>query len=244
MAVNKVTYAGRVLIDLSDSTATASNTLNGVIGYGANGERFVGTADMSNLYATGRKIPVALPVSGWNEVDGVYSQTVTAAVSATDKAIAQILLTDDDLETMTAELAADENLIKVDLCSGYIQVEIAELPEVELSLEVAIIEGLAASNKAAVMCANGETRSFILTADAWVESGEYYTQTVAVDGLTDGITYGDILLPDDSNASREIAEALKVGKFVTANGSITAIAYVYPPKVDLQYFIKTFKESE
>lgn len=244
MGVNKIHLAnGETLIDMTSATATASTIIEGFTAYGADGELIRGTAS-ADSYAKARKITVTLDPSEWTDCGDVYAQNVTANVSANDEAIAQILLSDDDLETMTAELAADENLIKVDLCSGYIQVEIAELPEVALSLEVAIIEGLAASNKAAVMCADGKTRSFILTADAWVESGEHYTQTVAVDGLTDGITYGDILLSDDNSASREITEALKVGKFETANGSITAFAYVYPPKVDLQYFIKTFKESE
>lgn len=43
MAVNKVIYGGQTLIDITDSTVTDENLPEGVIAYGANGERIVGT---------------------------------------------------------------------------------------------------------------------------------------------------------------------------------------------------------
>lgn len=50
MAVNKVTYGGRTLIDISDSTVTPSKLAKGVIAYTASGERIVGTATVEPTY--------------------------------------------------------------------------------------------------------------------------------------------------------------------------------------------------
>lgn len=43
MAVNKVVYGTKVLIDISDSTVTPESLAEGVIAYNAKGERIVGT---------------------------------------------------------------------------------------------------------------------------------------------------------------------------------------------------------
>ena len=43
MAINKVIYDGRVLIDLTDSTVTPETLAEGVVAYNAKGERIVGT---------------------------------------------------------------------------------------------------------------------------------------------------------------------------------------------------------
>lgn len=43
MAINKVVYDGRVLIDLTDSTVTPETLAEGVVAYNAKGERIVGT---------------------------------------------------------------------------------------------------------------------------------------------------------------------------------------------------------
>lgn len=43
MAINKVIYDGRVLIDLSDSTVTPETLAEGVVAYNAAGERIIGT---------------------------------------------------------------------------------------------------------------------------------------------------------------------------------------------------------
>ena len=43
MAVNKVVYGDKVLIDISDSTVTPETLAEGVVAYNAKGERIVGT---------------------------------------------------------------------------------------------------------------------------------------------------------------------------------------------------------
>lgn len=48
MAINKVVYAGKTLIDISDSTVTADTLAEGVIAYNAAGERIVGTHKCSS----------------------------------------------------------------------------------------------------------------------------------------------------------------------------------------------------
>ena len=44
MAVNKVIYGNRVIIDISGSTVTPETLAEGVIAFNAKGERIVGTA--------------------------------------------------------------------------------------------------------------------------------------------------------------------------------------------------------
>lgn len=48
MYVNKVVYAGRVLIDLTDSTVTPETLAEGVVAYNAAGQRIIGTAKASS----------------------------------------------------------------------------------------------------------------------------------------------------------------------------------------------------
>ena len=48
MNANKVIYAGRVLIDLTDSTVTADTLAEGVVAYNAAGQRIVGTAKFAS----------------------------------------------------------------------------------------------------------------------------------------------------------------------------------------------------
>ena len=244
MGVNIIRLAnGETLIDMSPATATADKILENYTAFGADGNLIRGTASANNFYATGRKITITLPASNWTGSGEVYAQSVSANVSDSDKGIAQLLLS-DDLNTRVAEIEADENLTKVDLRNGYVQVETSEPPEIALTLEIAIINGLAASSKAAVMCLNGKQLEFTLSKDAWTQAGEVYTQSVAVDGLTDDITFGELLInDDDSEAKKEIAESRNVGKFEIANGNITAFAFGYPPALDLHYFITTFNKE-
>lgn len=49
MAVNKVIYGNRVLVDLTDATATATNIIEGYTAYGADGNKIVGTASNQTL---------------------------------------------------------------------------------------------------------------------------------------------------------------------------------------------------
>ena len=44
MAYNKVVYKGEVIMDITDSTVTPETLGEGVIAYGANGERIIGTS--------------------------------------------------------------------------------------------------------------------------------------------------------------------------------------------------------
>lgn len=49
MAVNKVVYDGRTLIDISDTTATADKILSGYTAYGADGNKVTGTAESGGV---------------------------------------------------------------------------------------------------------------------------------------------------------------------------------------------------
>lgn len=242
MAVNELIYGGRTIFNITDSTAAAENTLEGVVGYGADGERFVGTMNVSSFYATGRRLQVTLPVSGWAVSGTGYAQTVAANVNG-EKAIVQILLSDDGNNRL-AELEADDALQSVTLQNGRILVKIAALPTVPLILDIAIINGLSANSKAALMSLDSKSLSFTLRADLWAQTGDSHIQSVTVEGLTDGTIFGDVLLDDeDSAATDEMYNARCVGKFEHTGNVITAICYGYPPEIDLHYFIKLFNKE-
>lgn len=243
MAVNKVIYGGRTLFDITDSTADSSNTLDGIIGYGANGERFVGTMSATNFYTTGRKLVVTLPLSGWIQNGDVYTQSVAADVSATDEGITQIILS-DDTNTRFLELDMDDKLSKVELLDNNILIEVTELPEVTLSLEVSIINGLATSDRSSLMCLDCKGFAFTLSADAWIDDGDSYVQTVTIAGLSDGIVFGDVLFDnDDAIAIKQIYESKNIARFTVMDNSIKAVRYSCPSDIDLQYFIKLIMEE-
>ena len=72
MGVNIVRLAnGETLIDLTGANITPDTVLEGYIGYGANGERIVGTATTAKHFARN----VTLPASGWAD----NRQTVTVS---------------------------------------------------------------------------------------------------------------------------------------------------------------------
>lgn len=244
MGVNIIKLTnGQTLIDMSQATATADKIFENYTAFGADGELISGTASASNFYAAGRKITITLAASGWTASGDVYAQSVSADVDESDEGIAQVLLSEDS-DTAIAEIEVDENLITVDLCNGYVRVETSVPPEIAITLEIAILNGLSDSSKAAVMCLDGKSLVFTLSAEAWTQTGECYTQSVTVDGLTPGIAFGDLLLNDDDGEARKgIAASRSVSKIEIANGNITAFALGYPPDSDLQYFIKTFNEE-
>ncbi len=84
MAVNKVTYAGRTLVDLTSATATAATILKGYTAFGKSGAKLTGTA--TTLKHTAKT--VALPKSGWSggkqviSVSGVTTSAIVIVESA------------------------------------------------------------------------------------------------------------------------------------------------------------------
>ena len=72
MAVNKVEYYGKTLVDMTNATATAETVLAGYTAYGADGNLIRGTA--SNTKRS--EVNVTLSASGWNDDN---QQTVNVA---------------------------------------------------------------------------------------------------------------------------------------------------------------------
>lgn len=71
MGVNKVTYGGKTVVDLTDATASPDTVLAGYTAYGADGNRIVGTAKNCGRI----DLDIALSPSAWG-YDG--RQTVSA----------------------------------------------------------------------------------------------------------------------------------------------------------------------
>lgn len=53
MAINKVVYNNRVLMDITDTTATPENMLSGTIAYGADGNKIVGELENATSESDG-----------------------------------------------------------------------------------------------------------------------------------------------------------------------------------------------
>ena len=95
MGINKVEFAGEVLIDLTNDTTTAETTLAGYTGHSADGEPFSGNVDLS-VYATTayvdeqvatraiRNLYNAVLSTNWSGSTAPYTQTIAISGITTD----------------------------------------------------------------------------------------------------------------------------------------------------------------
>ena len=96
MAVNKVVYGDRVLIDTSTVTVTADKLAAGYTALDASGTLITGIAEVDGVQ--GKKYTKTLTVAGWSN----NSQTVTCAGVTSDS----VILCGPDSTSMTAFTAA------------------------------------------------------------------------------------------------------------------------------------------
>ena len=243
MAVNKVIYDGRTLIDISDSTVDSSSMLSGVIAYAANGDKIVGQASINDMFAKGRKVYTVLKSSGWVQSNGEFVQTVQADVLESEYGIAQVSLSSSYV-ILADELVIADCITKVALNNGSVKVHISEKPSINITLEIAIIDGLTSAMKSSLCTTNSEQFSFTLTKLGWRETNGTYSQTIQLDVNASDIIFGDTILSDDTSiAFEELTQSNLVSQFVVSSGSITAIALNQAPTVDLHYVIKRFVNS-
>ena len=243
MAVNKVIYDGRTLIDISDSTVDSSSMLSGVIAYAANGDKIVGQASINDMFAKGRKVYTVLKSSDWVQSNGEFVQTVQADVLESEYGIAQVSLS-SSYDILADELLIADCITKVALNNGSVKVHISEKPSINITLEIAIIDGLTSATKSSLFTTNSEQFSFTLTKLGWRETDGTYSQTIQLDVNASDIIFGDIMLSDDTSiAFEELTQSNLVSQFIVSSGSITAIALNQAPTVDLHYVIKRFVNS-
>ena len=243
MAVNKVIYDGRTLIDISDSTVDSSSMLSGVIAYAANGDKIIGQASINDMFAKGRKVYTVLKSSDWVQSNGEFVQTAQADVLESEYGIAQVSLS-SSYDILVDELLIADCITKVVLNNGSVKVHISEKPSINITLEIAIIDGLTSATKSSLSTTNSEQFSFILTKLGWRETNGTYSQTIQLDVNASDIIFGDIILSDDTSiAFEELTQSNLVSQFIVSNGSITAIALNQAPTVDLHYVIKRFVNS-
>ena len=243
MAVNKVIYDGRTLIDISDSTVDSSSMLSGVIAYAANGDKIIGQASINDMFAKGRKVYTVLKSSDWVQSNGEFVQTVQADVLESEYGIAQVSLS-SSYAILADELVIADRITKVALNNGSVKVHISEKPSINITLEIAIIDGLTSATKSSLLTTNSEQFSFALTRFGWNETNGIYSQTIPLDVNASDIIFGEIILSDDTSiAFEELTQSNLVSQFIVSSGSITAIALDQAPTVDLHYVIKRFVNS-
>ena len=243
MAVNKVIYDGRTLIDISDSTVDSSSMLSGVIAYAANGDKIVGQASINDMFVKGRKVYTVLKSSDWAQSNGEFIQTVQADVLESEYGIAQVSLS-SSYDILADELLIADCITKVVLNNGSVKVHISEEPSINITLEIAIIDGLTSATKSSLLTMNSEQFSFTLTKLGWSETDGTYSQTIQLDVNASDIIFGEIILSDDTSiAFEELTQSDLVSQFIVSSGSIKAIAFDNAPTVDLHYVIKRFVNS-
>ena len=243
MAVNKVIYDGRTLIDISDSTVDSSSMLSGVIAYAANGDKIIGQASINDMFAKGRKVYTVLKSSDWVQSNDEFVQTVQADVLESEYGIAQVSLSSSYV-ILADELVIADCITKVVLNNGSVKVHINEKPSINITLEIAIIDSLTSATKSSLFTTNSEQFSFTLTKLGWRETDGTYSQTIQLDVNASDIIFGDIILSDDTSiAFEELTQSNLVSQFIVSNGSIIAIALNQAPTVDLHYVIKRFVNS-
>lgn len=242
MAVNKVIYDGRTLIDISDSTVDSSSMLSGVIAYAANGDKIVGQASINDMFVKGRKVYTVLKSSNWVQSNGEFVQTVQADVLESEYGIAQVSLSSS--YDILDELPIADYITKVVLNNGSVKVHISEKPSINITLEIAIIDGLTSATKSSLFTMNSEQFSFTLAKLGWSETDGTYSQTIQLDVNASDIIFGDMILSDDTSiAFEELTQSNLVSQFIVSSGSIKAIALDNAPTVDLHYVIKRFVNS-
>lgn len=88
MAINKVIFAGKTLIDISDSTVRPETLAEGVVAYNAKGERIVGTMKAGGASST---------VNVLNDENGnLRLSGLTASYEDGNVTTGNVVITDDD----------------------------------------------------------------------------------------------------------------------------------------------------
>ena len=130
------------------------------------------------------------------------------------------------------------------LNNGSVKVHISEKPSINITLEIAIIDGLTSATKSSLFTMNSEQFSFTLAKLGWSETDGTYSQTIQLDVNASDIISGDMILSDDTSiAFEELTQSNLVSQFIVSSGSIKAIALDNAPTVDLHYVIKRFVNS-
>lgn len=236
MAISKVVYGGRTLIDISDSTIDPSNVLSGVVGYGADGSQIVGTATIQSFLAKCKRVDIVLSASGWS--DG--AQQVSANVTANDYPFAQVVLS-SNYDAALDEMEQFTYIESIETYNGYIIATCADTPNINLTVSLYIVNGCTAANMLALNGALCKGGAITLLADNWVQDGETYKQTVTADITATDIVFADGLFSFDlETAAKEIEQLANVTDMQTDNGTITAICYNGAPEIDLNIVIKIF----
>lgn len=262
MGVNKVVYGGRTILDISDSTINPATVLSGVIGYGSDGERFLGSLTAADLGTKARTLEIFLPKTGWvlDDSNAItydterYIQRIQAPVTRLDHPFVQCVLS-SDYETACDEIDAFSLMTSVETFDGYIIVAfdtygyLTECLECDMTLSLIILEGIPEASLVEVQRASGTTIVAELPASKWETDGNVYSQTIAIDIPSDSVFIADGLFSLDlSLAIDEMQQLARVTDILISNGSLTAICHCIdnqlPPSIDLQISLKVFKIKE
>lgn len=254
MGVSKVVYGGKTLVDLTADSVTAETLAKGITAHDATGTKITGTATAQNYFAKARRAVITLPASGWALANGVYTQQVSANVTANDSPFSQCVLS-ADYATAVDEMREMQWIEKIETYNGYIIAScfdcpgMAGRPDIDLTISLVAIDGITEAALETIACANAKQITVTAPASGWEWDGHIYSQTIAANVQAGDVLFGDGLFSADLSAAlEEVAQLPRMTDILPGAGSLTISCYDTdnsgPPDVDISLCFKVFSVSQ
>ena len=233
MGINKVEFAGDVLIDLTNDTTTAETTLAGYTGHSADGEPFSGNVDLSvyatTAYVDGQVDVLESSISGLSQTVNTQGESITSLQS-------QVSSNDTDIANLQGITTTQGQSI------SSLQSEFGTLNQ-SVTTQGQSISTLQSNISTINSELSTKAKRYIYNTTlntTWSGSAAPYTQTIAISGITTDDTphitpiYGD-------NTENEMQAWSLVTRATTANGSITFYCYGDKPTISLNLQIEVIR---
>ena len=250
MPVSKVIFAGKSIIDITDSTIAPETMLRGAVAYNANGERVIGIAEQGLVLPKCQIIHVTFLANAWRGNHGNYTQTISAAVTNQDSPFAQVSLS-SDFNTANRELYLAGFISRIVTGNGTVTATCidTESPDIDLAYSLAIVSGVDNASQLAIANANSKQIGIIVPASKWSGTDGTYTQTVKADVHANDIAFVDgIYALTQQHAAVEMDQQLRITDMKIQSGQIILTSFdcdsVGPPNIDLALQLKIFQETE
>lgn len=233
MGINKVEFAGDVLIDLTNDTTTAETTLAGYTGHSADGEPFSGNVDLSvyatTAYVDGQVDVLESSISGLSQTVNTQGESITSLqsqVSSNDTDIANLQGTTSTQGQSISALQSD-----VDTLNQNVTTQGQNISTLQSNISTINSE------------LSGKAKRYIYNATlstTWSGSAAPYTQTINISGITtDDTPHITPIYSED--IENEIQVWSMVVRAVTSDGSITFYCYGDKPTIALNLQIEVIR---
>ena len=233
MGINKVEFAGEVLIDLTNDTTTAETTLAGFTGHSADGEPFSGNVDLSvyatTAYVDGQVDVLESSISGLSQTVNTQGESITSLQS-------QVSSNDTDIANLQGITTTQGQSI------SSLQSEVSTLSQ-SVTTQGQNITTLQSNISTINSELSGKAKRYIYNttlSTTWSGSAAPYTQTINISGILSTDT-PHIMPVYGSNVEDEIQAWSMVARAVTSDGAITFYCYGDKPTIALNLQIEVIR---